>query len=380
MIYQDLSLFPNLSVAENIAVGAASGAAACWSNGRAIHDAAAGRHGAHRRLARSLRQGRRSRSPAASSWRSAAPWRLTPGSSSWTSRPLRSRGTRSMRCCGSSPNSRQRDICMVFVSHRLDEVLEVAERVTVLRDGDKLGTFNAREMDDRKLAHLMTGKAFALRDGRSRFLRSAETVLSRRRASRAPAIIADVNLRHACRRDSRPDRPARFRPHRTRAFAVRHESAGIRRNPASPADDRAAVTNRAGDRAKASPTSRRTGSLSAWCWSSRSPPTSWSRCSTSLLGRLRLVDRSERAAAARRLDRGPRNQGRRIPKSRSRRCPAATSSAWCWPNGWRRSRRLLDSRQPDRRRRHRRQGRHLRDRQALAASGVARSLDLRRNP
>jgi simple sugar transport system ATP-binding protein len=51
-------------------------------------------------------------------------------------------------------------ICVVFVSHRLDEVLEIAERVTVLRDGAKVGTFAADTIDDRKLSHLMTGKAF----------------------------------------------------------------------------------------------------------------------------------------------------------------------------------------------------------------------------
>jgi simple sugar transport system ATP-binding protein len=51
-------------------------------------------------------------------------------------------------------------ICIVFVSHRLDEVLEIAERVTVLRDGAKVGTFSATAIDGRKLSHLMTGKAF----------------------------------------------------------------------------------------------------------------------------------------------------------------------------------------------------------------------------
>src|SRR5438270_12354251 len=51
-------------------------------------------------------------------------------------------------------------ICVVFVSHRLDEVLEIAERVTVLRDGVKVGTFAADTIDGRKLSHLMTGKSF----------------------------------------------------------------------------------------------------------------------------------------------------------------------------------------------------------------------------
>src|SRR4029079_8168557 len=34
------------------------------------------------------------------------------------------------------------------------------ERVTVLRDGAKVGTFAAASIDGRKLNHLMTGKAF----------------------------------------------------------------------------------------------------------------------------------------------------------------------------------------------------------------------------
>ena len=39
-------------------------------------------------------------------------------------------------------------------------MLEIAERVTVLRDGAKVGTFAADTIDGRKLSHLMTGKAF----------------------------------------------------------------------------------------------------------------------------------------------------------------------------------------------------------------------------
>jgi len=54
-------------------------------------------------------------------------------------------------------------ICIVFVSHRLDEVLEIADRVTVLRDGAKVGTFAAETIDGRKLSHLMTGQAFDYR-------------------------------------------------------------------------------------------------------------------------------------------------------------------------------------------------------------------------
>jgi simple sugar transport system ATP-binding protein len=48
-------------------------------------------------------------------------------------------------------------IAVVFVSHRLDEVVEIAERVTVVRDGSKVGTWPVAEVDQRRIANLMTG-------------------------------------------------------------------------------------------------------------------------------------------------------------------------------------------------------------------------------
>lgn len=53
---------------------------------------------------------------------------------------------------------KQQGVSIVFVSHRLDEIVEIAERVTVLRDGCKVGTFPASEVDDKRLAELMTGE------------------------------------------------------------------------------------------------------------------------------------------------------------------------------------------------------------------------------
>jgi simple sugar transport system ATP-binding protein len=52
----------------------------------------------------------------------------------------------------------RKHISTLFVSHRLYEIMEIAERVTILRDGEKVGVYDAKELDDRKIAYLMTGK------------------------------------------------------------------------------------------------------------------------------------------------------------------------------------------------------------------------------
>lgn len=51
-----------------------------------------------------------------------------------------------------------RGMGLIYVSHRLPEVLEVADRVSVLRDGAKQGTYDARDMTEPELAELMIGR------------------------------------------------------------------------------------------------------------------------------------------------------------------------------------------------------------------------------
>lgn len=51
-------------------------------------------------------------------------------------------------------------IAVIFVSHRLVEVMQIAERVTVLRDGRLVGTFASEDISQAELAHAMTGQHF----------------------------------------------------------------------------------------------------------------------------------------------------------------------------------------------------------------------------
>ena len=47
---------------------------------------------------------------------------------------------------------------IVFISHKLDEVMRIGDRVTVLKDGQYMGTYPISEMDQDKLVKLMVGR------------------------------------------------------------------------------------------------------------------------------------------------------------------------------------------------------------------------------
>jgi len=51
--------------------------------------------------------------------------------------------------------------CIIFISHKLDEVLRVADRITVLRRGQTVGTVAPGQVDRRSLARMMVGREMA---------------------------------------------------------------------------------------------------------------------------------------------------------------------------------------------------------------------------
>jgi ribose transport system ATP-binding protein len=58
-------------------------------------------------------------------------------------------------------------VAIVYVSHRLSEVLEIADRISVLRDGRLVGTVRADEVDEARLARMMVGRAVDTAPARS---------------------------------------------------------------------------------------------------------------------------------------------------------------------------------------------------------------------
>ncbi len=157
VIFQDLSLFPNLTVAENIAMQENLGGLAGIVRRRRMRDIAAA---TLERLRFSL-----------------------PLDAAVSTLPIAERQIVAI-CRGLAARARllfmdeptasltraeverllsivrrlsQEGIAVVFVSHRLEEVVEIAQRVTVMRDGRMVTTAPAGTLDQRAIARLMTG-------------------------------------------------------------------------------------------------------------------------------------------------------------------------------------------------------------------------------
>jgi len=58
-------------------------------------------------------------------------------------------------------NLQQKGISILFVSHKLDEVLEVSNKIMIIRNGRKVAEGDARDFDKNKLVYHMTGRQIA---------------------------------------------------------------------------------------------------------------------------------------------------------------------------------------------------------------------------
>ncbi len=59
---------------------------------------------------------------------------------------------------GVARNLRSQGVSIVYISHRMEEIFELCDRITVLRDGKYIGTKNIRETDMNDLVRMMIGR------------------------------------------------------------------------------------------------------------------------------------------------------------------------------------------------------------------------------
>ncbi|MCR4265217.1 sugar ABC transporter ATP-binding protein [Nitratireductor sp. ZSWI3] len=72
---------------------------------------------------------------------------------------------------------RAQGVAVLYISHRLEEVEALADRVTVLRDGKMIGTWSAQALDQRQMAELMVGRELSMLYPPKREATTSEPVL-----------------------------------------------------------------------------------------------------------------------------------------------------------------------------------------------------------
>ncbi len=82
---------------------------------------------------------------------------------------------------------------VIYISHRLEEIFALADRVTVLRDGESVGTHPASDIDEGTLIHLMVGREVAQIYPPAES-EPGEIVLSLDRVGCAASGVADVSF------------------------------------------------------------------------------------------------------------------------------------------------------------------------------------------
>ena len=291
-IYQEPMIYPDLSVAENIFIGHRNrGRLVRW---RRMYDEADAilRSLAHRRRCPGLGQhaGRGS----------AAGCRDRQGDLARRPVLIMDEPTASLsahevdRLFDQVAELRRRGVAVLFISHRLDEVFRIADRITVFRDGRHISTRPAAETSRDRLVREMVGRDFGDFFVRTRH-EPGETVASRR-GPRPRRHVRGRELRASRRRGRRLRRPRRRRTHRCRSRPVRDRPRRGGRIIVEAASSRsAALPKRC---ASASPISPRTGGGSGCRCRSRWHRTSRCRRSAATARRSALLDRNAEKAAA----------------------------------------------------------------------------------
>ncbi|HEY6403002.1 MAG TPA: sugar ABC transporter ATP-binding protein, partial [Blastocatellia bacterium] len=88
---------------------------------------------------------------------------------------------------------REQGVGVIYISHRLEELFKIADRVTVLRDGETVATRPMNEVDQAEMIRLMVGRELSAVFPK-REVKIGETVLEIRNLSSRAAGIHNVSL------------------------------------------------------------------------------------------------------------------------------------------------------------------------------------------
>lgn len=90
---------------------------------------------------------------------------------------------------------KSRGISILFVSHKLSEVLDISERITIIRDGKMVGVYDTKELDQGKLVFLMTGRSIESTPYKNEYPERSGTPLLELKWLCKESQFSNINLR-----------------------------------------------------------------------------------------------------------------------------------------------------------------------------------------
>lgn len=158
VVYQDFSLFPNITVAENLIAGRWSGIMpgivswkACYAQAEKLLEAVGFKLDVRKPLA-SLRVAEKQMLEIAKAVADRPKLLILDEPTAVLEEEEKQQLFRVIRTC------KEAGTAVIYISHRLDEVFELADRVTVLKDGEVVDSLPTADTDKETLIKLMVGR------------------------------------------------------------------------------------------------------------------------------------------------------------------------------------------------------------------------------
>ena len=130
---------------------------------------------------------------------------------------------------------RDEGLAIIYISHRMAEVYELSDRVSVLRDGTYVGTLVGDDISAEKLVKMMVGRDLSSFYKHDHVAKAGsahgQPMLAVEGVTDGGRRVHPVQLHALCRRGARPRGAGRLRPHRTGAADLRRRSQGRRHRP-----------------------------------------------------------------------------------------------------------------------------------------------------
>jgi len=72
---------------------------------------------------------------------------------------------------------KQKGVSIIYISHRIEEIFEIAERITVFRDGKLIDTVNTKDTNEKDLVNMIVGREFEIDENAEKYIHKNQIML-----------------------------------------------------------------------------------------------------------------------------------------------------------------------------------------------------------